>query len=103
MKAGDRIKIVKRDHPVFGYAAVLLGFDQLDDGASVIFAAASVPHQGKIWPVFVLRPHHVELVAEGDIATSRRLVEEIIDACEARGCPLRGLYSWAGPYKPPKQ
>ncbi len=101
MKPGDRVKIMKSDHPAFGRAGVLMGWGELY-GDAIVYVAADTPHYDRAWPIFVLRPYHVELIAEGDIATSRRLVEEIIEICEARGCPLRGLYPWAGPYDPKK-
>lgn len=109
---GDRVKIIKPGHVANGDAGVVLGFGQLeyvnsplfdprDVGVPIVYVAGSDGHfDGKVWPIFVLRLQHVELIAQGDITTSRRLVEDIIDMAEARGCPLRGIYDWAGPYKP---
>src|SRR5262245_34892610 len=95
IQSGDRVKIIKPQHPAEGCAGVVLGPEQLDDGTPVMFVASTTPHDGKQWPVFVLRLEHLELIG------GRQSIEPIIDACEARGCPLRGLYKWAGPYRPP--
>ena len=102
MRAGDRVRITKPNHPAKNCAGVVLGFGDTD-GASTVYIASEANYAGKVWPIFAMRLHQVELIAEGPIATSRRLVEDIIDAAEARGCPLRGIYSWAGPYKPKKE
>lgn len=99
MRQGDRVKIIKPGHPARGGAGVVLGLDDID-GAPCAYVAGVDPHDGKVWPVFVIRLRYLELIARPDTATSRRLVESIIDQCEARGCPLRGVYAWAGPYRP---
>lgn len=114
-QAGDRVRIIKPGHPAKGGAGVVLGlgqleyvnspdFDPRDEGVAIAYVAASDGHyDGKVWPVFVLRLGHIELIARPDPASSRRMVESIIDQCEARGCPLRGLYPWAGPYRPQRK
>lgn len=100
VKPGDRVRITKPAHPARGRTGVVLGWEKLDDGTPVAYVAGADPHDGKAWPVFVLRPGDVELIARCDSGASAALIESIIDACEARGCPLRGIYSWAGPYRP---
>jgi len=99
VNTGDRVKIMKPGHPAFGRPGIFMGWGDLD-GERIAFIAGHIPHEGKVWPIYVLYPCFVDLVAEVDRATGRRLVEGIIDECEARGCPLRGIYDWAGPYEP---
>lgn len=109
MKSGDRVKITKPGHPAEGRAGVVLGPSELDDGTPIFYVATAgwadeiwpAATTDKAWPVFVLRPSGVELVMECEPEAGARLVEEIVEACEARGCPLRGLYEWAGPYIAP--
>lgn len=97
VKPGDRVMITKLGHPAEGQAGVMLGWGDID-GAAILFVAGRTPHYDKIWPVYVLRPWHVDLVASGNQEDGEKLVKDIIDAVEARGCPLRGIYDWAGPY-----
>lgn len=86
-------------HPADGRAGVALGWDYAGDDL-ILFVASHTPHYGKVWPVYVLHPHHVELIESCKEEDGGRLVESIIDAAERRGCPLRGIYRWAGPYIP---
>jgi len=99
IQAGDRVKIVKPKHPAAGQPGIVLGLDWLRQ-SEIAYVACATSHQGKVWPVYVLYPTHLELIARPDPGASARMIEEIIEACEDRRCPLRGIYPWAGPYRP---
>jgi hypothetical protein len=99
IKPGDRIMITKYGHPADGQAGIALGWDSYD-GTAVLFVASCTPRHGRVWPVYMLRPHHVELIESCNEEDGGKLVESIIDEAENRGCPLRGIYRRAGPYVP---
>jgi len=105
MKPGDRVKVMRAGHPAWMRPGVVLGFDEVD-GRPVAFVAVDYPGYvdacgvSKIWPIFVIRLTWLTVIAEADPESSRRLVDSLIDIAEDRGVPLRGLYAWAGPYRP---